>query len=472
MRRSVLVRNAPVVGVSTVAPQFAARRRNELGIVALLSCMALSLMLTGCIQSGSSGSSNPLAVQVSNGSSQRAVVGTVYGAPLIAVVGRADGKPVSGVTVTFTAPSSGASGTFANGQLDRNSFVRFERSGHFFCSQSEFNVGRVSSDGNRFRRRGERFLRPEDISTSDLRISVNNGSLQNANVGTAFAMPLIVRVTNNGTGVQGVTVTFTAPSSGASGTFANKTATENDVTDSNGYATSSTFTANNTVGSYQVMASIPDVTPVTLYLTNTAGSGVPAVVQAESGTPQTTTVSSAFAPLVAGVADGTGAPLSGVSVTFTAPSTGASAKFASSGTNIETDVTNSSGLATSSTLTANSTTGTFTVNATVAGVAAPAAFSLTNSTSSSPAAVIATGGTPQRAAISSSLSAKLVATVVDAAGIPLSGVSVTFAAPASGASGSFPAVRPSQLTPTGTQPQLSRPTRLPVRTPSPLQRAR
>ena len=438
MRRSVLVRNAPVVGVSTVAPQFAARRRNELGIVALLSCMALSLMLTGCIQSGSSGSSNPLAVQVSNGSSQRAVVGTVYGAPLIAVVGRADGKPVSGVTVTFTAPSSGASGTFANGQLtethssDSNGLVTSSAlkanstSGEFQVTATASGAAVNASFGL------------ENLSTSDLRISVNNGSLQNANVGTAFAMPLIVRVTNNGTGVQGVTVTFTAPSSGASGTFANKTATENDVTDSNGYATSSTFTANNTVGSYQVMASIPDVTPVTLYLTNTAGSGVPAVVQAESGTPQTTTVSSAFAPLVAGVADGTGAPLSGVSVTFTAPSTGASAKFASSGTNIETDVTNSNGLATSSTLTANSTTGTFTVNATVAGVAAPAAFSLTNSTSSSPAAVIATGGTPQRAAISSSFSAKLVATVVDAAGIPLSGVSVTFAAPASGASGSFP----------------------------------
>lgn len=53
-------------------------------------------------------------VTVSSGASQSATVGAAFGAPLVALVSDSAGNPVSGVTVTFTAPSSGASGTFAN----------------------------------------------------------------------------------------------------------------------------------------------------------------------------------------------------------------------------------------------------------------------------------------------------------------------------------------------------------------------
>jgi hypothetical protein len=66
-------------------------------------------------------------------------------------------------------------------------------------------------------------------------------------------------------------------------------------------------------------------------------------------------------------------------VTFTAPSSGASGTFATTGTNTEQDTTNQSGMATSSTFTANATAGgPYTVAASVAGVATPANFSLTN----------------------------------------------------------------------------------------------
>jgi hypothetical protein len=274
MRRSVLVRNTPVVGVSAFAPQFAACGRvNALGIVALLSCMAFSVMLTGCIQSGSSGSSNPLVVQVSNGSSQSAVVGTAYGAPLIAVVGRADGKPVSGVTVTFTAPSSGASGTFANGQLtethtsDSNGLV----TSSMFTANSTSGQFQVTATASGAAVNASFTL--ANISTSDLSISVNNGSQQSANVGTAFSQQLVVRVSNQGTAVPGVSVTFTAPSSGASGTFANGKVSESDVTDPNGLATSSTFTANSVGGQYQVTATISGgSSPADLVLTNTSAA--------------------------------------------------------------------------------------------------------------------------------------------------------------------------------------------------------
>src|SRR5689334_1760746 len=116
MRRSVFVTNARNASLSAVMPQYVARdRRRALGIAALLGCLASSVMLTSCIQHSSSGSSNPLVVLANNGSSQSAVVGMAFGAPLVATISHGT-NPAMGMTVTFTAPSSGASGTFANGQ--------------------------------------------------------------------------------------------------------------------------------------------------------------------------------------------------------------------------------------------------------------------------------------------------------------------------------------------------------------------
>jgi len=85
-------------------------------------------------------------------------------------------------------------------------------------------------------------------------LTATGGSGQSVTAGTAFAKPLVVTVTSNGSPVGGLSVTFSAPSSGASGTFANGKATETDVTDSNGVATSSIITANQTAGSYRVTA--------------------------------------------------------------------------------------------------------------------------------------------------------------------------------------------------------------------------
>ena len=87
-------------------------------------------------------------------------------------------------------------------------------------------------------------------------------------------------------------------------------------------------------------------------------------------------MSTAFATaLQATVKDQGSNPVSGVVVTFTAPASGASGKFGSGAT---TATTNSSGVATATAFTANATAGTYRVTATVAGVATPASFSLTN----------------------------------------------------------------------------------------------
>ena len=162
----------------------------------------------------------------------------------------------------------------------------------------------------------------------------------------------------------------------------------------------------------------------TISITATAGT-----------TPQSATVGTAFKRnLQVTVMKGT-SPVSGVAVTFTAPATGASGTFAGA-TNTTTATTSSSGVATSPAFTANTTAGSYTVMATVSGVTATANFSLTN-TAGVPASITATSGGGQSATVGAQFTNPLVATVLDSYSNPVSGALVTFAAPATGASGTF-----------------------------------
>ena len=100
-------------------------------------------------------------------------------------------------------------------------------------------------------------------------------------------------------------------------------------------------------------------------------------ISANGETVQSTATNTLFtSPLSVTVLNG-GNPVGGVTVTFTAPAIGASAAFAGSGST-STAITNSSGVATSPLLTANSIPGSYVVIASAPGIGTPAAFSLTN----------------------------------------------------------------------------------------------
>jgi hypothetical protein len=111
-------------------------------------------------------------------------------------------------------------------------------------------------------------------------IAATSGATQNCAVGTAFpqacSQPLVATVTSNGSPSSGVSVTFTAPSSGASGTFADggtPAATDTETTDANGNATSTLFTANSTTGADVVTATTSGAsTPASFNLTNDAAN--------------------------------------------------------------------------------------------------------------------------------------------------------------------------------------------------------
>jgi hypothetical protein len=122
--------------------------------------------------------------------------------------------------------------------------------------------------------------------------------------------------------------------------------------------------------------------PTNLRIVRNPSTGPPASVSPTAGTPQSAPINTAFVTaLKAVVRDASSNPVNGATVTFAAPASGAGASFGGAPT--ATAVTNASGVATASTLTANSVTGGYTVAASVAGVATPATFSLTNTSGSS-----------------------------------------------------------------------------------------
>jgi hypothetical protein len=128
-------------------------------------------------------------------------------------------------------------------------------------------------------------------------ISAASGTPQSTPVANPFANPLVVTVQDSyGDLVPGATVTFTAPSSGASGTFANRSATVTATTNAAGQASES-FTANNSAGDYTITAAVSGVsTPASFTLNNTSAMEV-AAMKAEQLWPQVTTLTN---PLGAG----------------------------------------------------------------------------------------------------------------------------------------------------------------------------
>jgi hypothetical protein len=192
-----------------------------------------------------------------------------------------------------------------------------------------------------------------------------------------------------------------------------------------------------------------ETTSVTLTdgsLTNGAGTSVtvsaaaPAGITATSGAGQSANISTAFTnPLVATVTDSYSNPKPGASVTFGAPASGASATFASGGnctSNPQTyqcvATTNSSGVATSSTFTANANRGTYNISATASGGSNPSVnYSETNIGLLHISSLV-TGTTSG----STTWTGSITVTVTDSSGAAVNGVSVTGAwSPTSAAAG-------------------------------------
>ena len=411
----------------------------------------------------------PATITTGGGSgSQSTPINTAFPLPLQAVVKDSGGNGVPGVAVTFTVPSSGPSATFPGGVLSVQ--VTTDTTGTATSPTLTANgtvgsylgtgtvadgctpesprtasvtVGSYRANGTGTGPLTANYSLTNTLSTGATISTGGNGSgSQSTMIHTPFPLPLQATVKDSGgTPVPGVTVTFTAPSSGPSGTFPGDVLSVQGTTDASGVATSPTLTANGTVGSYLATGTVSGIaTPANYSLTNTLSVGATISTGGNGSGSQSTMIHTAFAlPLQATVKDSGGTPVPGVMVTFTVPSSGPSATFPGGVPSVQV-VTDASGAATAPTLTANGTVGgPYTATGTVTGIATPANYLLTNTLSAG--ATISTGGNgsgSQRTMIHTPFPLPLQATVKDSGGTPVPGVTVIFTLPSSGASATFP----------------------------------
>ena len=167
-------------------------------------------------------------------------------------------------------------------------------------------------------------------------------------------------------------------------------------------------------------------------------SNAPNELVLTGGTPQTAQLDTGFAnPLALELANTNGCPITtavtGVPVTFSAPASGPSATFAASGSNTLTVGADNGGNASAQMLTANATAGTYTVTASSAY--GTVSFSLTNTAAGIPATITALAPTSQQATVEERYAQPLAVRVLDAAGNPVVGASVTFSLGSAGGAG-------------------------------------
>jgi hypothetical protein len=147
-----------------------------------------------------------------------------------------------------------------------------------------------------------------------------------------------------------------------------------------------------------------------------------------AGTPQTTTLDTAFASgLQVALTNSDGCAVTGaagVPVTFSAPAAGAGGRFSASNSNTATVGADASGSVAAPTFTANGTAGSYTVTA--SSQYGSASFSLTNTATGIPARLTAIPLEHRSAMVMARFPKPLQVRVLDAGGNPVAGATVTF----------------------------------------------
>lgn len=357
----------------------------------------------------------PAAIAVSAGGGQTARVSTAYALPLAVLVTDGLGLPVPGATVTFSAPSSGASAVLSATTATTNALGVAQVTATATAAAGAFSVGATVGGVTA----GAAFAL--DNVGAPASIAFVSGAPQSATVGAPFGASLVAVVTDAASQpVPGVTVTFAAPASGATASLVAQTVT----TDANGLATDAA-TAGTIAGAYSVTAAVGGVaTPASFALANTAGQA--ALLSIVGGGAQSAIVGTAFvAPLQVRLVDGFGNAVAGAAIAFSAPSSGASCGL---GTPTATDATGLAQVA----ATANTAAGGYSVTASF-GALASVQLALTNLVGPA-ATIVAVSGGGQSATVGAAFAQPLRALVADRYGNPVAGAPVAFTAPLSGAS--------------------------------------
>jgi hypothetical protein len=419
---------------------------------------------TGNTGSSSCPASNPPnELALVGGTPQTAQLDTTFANPLQVQLANSDGCPitttVTGTPVTFTAPSSGPSATFA-GSGSSTLTVGTDTSG-------SASVPMLSADDT-----PGAYAVTASCAYGTVSFSLTNTAAgipatitplaptsQRATVNSRYTQPLAVRVLDaNGNPVVGATVTFSlgsAANAGAGGgnsgaavgaSFDDGTSQATETTNADGVATSPGFSSNATSGNITATATVQHVTePARFTLDNRAAA--PNRISPAGSSSATAKVGTRYAHrLRVRLRNGSGKPVAGATVTFTLGSTptagasggsGAAGATFTGGATQATATTGPHGVATSPRLSANDVAGGFTATASATGASGLALFHLHNH-AGTPATVTAGVGAAQSTMTGTRFAIALAVTVSDAHANKVPGIAVTFAAPSSGPGGSFP----------------------------------
>jgi adhesin/invasin len=223
----------------------------------------------------------PHTITPDGSGSATATIATHYTQRLRARVRDADGRPLAGVTVTFTlgstaaagaaAGSGGAGASFTGGSTQATAttgqhgiatsprLAANDQAGSFTATASATGTSAIA------------LFHLHNHAGTPAAVTAGVGASQTTATGTRFAIALAVTVTDaHANKVPGARVTFTAPSSGPGGTFANGHTRVTVKTNSFGIAIAPPFTAKGQAGGYIVTATVNRVRPVAFALVNTA----------------------------------------------------------------------------------------------------------------------------------------------------------------------------------------------------------
>lgn len=201
----------------------------------------------------------PASIVINSNPRLHATVNTAF-PPAPATVNDANGNPVSGVTVTFTMPSAGPSGTFAGGNVSATAVTNASGIATTPTLTANTQASGYYSMEVKVNGLPLKYYSPKNFFGADADIIAYNGTPQSAEVTMGFAGTFKIQIVDefgNGTATKDQSVQFSAPASGASGTFENGSINAASVlTDTGGRAKSSFLTANGTVGTYNVTATL------------------------------------------------------------------------------------------------------------------------------------------------------------------------------------------------------------------------
>jgi Bacterial Ig-like domain (group 1)/NHL repeat len=303
------------------------------------------------------------SIQATGGTPQSTAILTPFTLALQATVLDANNNPVSGATVTFTAPATGASATLgaASAQTDSSGHATVTATANSVAGSYSVTAATGGAAVN------------ASFSLTNVTGSIGQIAFvqhpSNTSAGAVISPPVTVRVVDAGSNsVVGVPVTIQVQ--GGSATLGG---TLTAITNAGGVATFADLSIN-TAGTYQLVAVNGSTSAVSSQF-QVSSSASSVVISVFDGDGQSAAVGTPYGgPLKAKVQDLYGNPLPGATVTFAAPASGASATFGGP----VTVTTGADGIAVSPSITANSQTGTFQVSATTQNSTTPAVFNLTN----------------------------------------------------------------------------------------------